>query len=245
MALSPDALVTGGAWSFLALGFLIGIAHALDADHIAAIAALIEREDGTLRAMARGAAWGLGHTVALFAICSVALVLGLTIAPSVEAALEAAVGALIVGLGLRVLWRLHRDRVHIHLHDHDGARHVHAHSHAGEGAHRVSTHAHAHVRQLLPTMGVGLMHGAAGSAGLLVLVVTAAPTVGGALACFALFGLGSLLGMALLTAAAGWPLALVHRGGRVARTALALVVAGLAITVGGTVFTESLSALLG
>ena len=94
------------ALPFLALGFVIGLAHALDADHVTAVAAMMNRGDGRRGIIARGAAWGLGHTLALFLICSTVLLLGLTISARVGAALELAVGAMIVALGLKVFWTI-------------------------------------------------------------------------------------------------------------------------------------------
>lgn len=233
------------ALPFLGLGFVIGLAHALDADHVAAVAAMMNRKDGRRGIVLRGAAWGLGHTLALFVICSTVLLLGLTISDRVGAALELAVGVMIVLLGLRVFWTLWRDRVHIHAHNHGGERHVHAHSHKGEvGDHKASAHNHRHtIRGMLPTLGVGLLHGAAGSAGLLVLTLASAESLGQALAAFALFGIGSLIGMAALTAAASYPLAWIHGGALWMRTTLALAVGGLAMAVGGGLAMESLHGL--
>lgn len=233
-----------GPLPFLALGFAIGLAHALDADHVAAVGALVAR-GGTRRSIvARGAAWGLGHTLALFVICSAVLLLGLTISDRLGAALEFAVGALIVLLGLRVFWTLWRERIHIHVHEHDGVRHIHAHSHAGEGAHGQSSHDHRHeARALLPTLGVGLLHGAAGSAGLLVLILATAESLAQAIMAFALFGIGSLIGMTLLTAAASYPLSYINRGAAWMRTTLAVSVGGLAVSVGSGVMLASYGGL--
>ena len=232
---------------FLGLGFVVGLAHALDADHVAAVGALISRGGARRGIIARGAVWGAGHTLALFVICSVVLLAGLTISDSAGAALELVVGVMIVGLGLRVFWRLWRERVHIHVHDHDGHRHIHAHSHKDDSAqHRVSDHAHGHgqgARGLLPTLGVGLVHGAAGSAGLLVLIVASAETTAQAMLAFAVFGVGSLLGMTCLTAAASYPLAHIQRGARWMRTSLAVAIGTLAMIVGGGVTLESLQGL--
>lgn len=229
---------------FLALGFTVGLAHALDADHVAAVGALIGRGGSRGSIVARGAAWGLGHTLALFAICSTVLLLGLTISERVGAAMEFVVGALIVLLGLKVFWTLRRERVHIHVHEHDGVRHVHAHSHKGDTVHAESAHDHRHkVKALLPTLGVGLVHGAAGSAGLLVLIVASAESTGQALLAFALFGLGSMIGMTLLTAAASYPLAYIHRGSAWMRTSLAVTIGSLALFVGAGVALDSLGAL--
>lgn len=235
------------ALPFLALGFAVGLAHALDADHVAAVAAMMNRGDGRRGIIARGAAWGLGHTLALFAICSTVLLLGLTISSRTGAALELAVGVMIVLLGLRVLWRLWHERIHIHAHEHDGHRHVHAHSHKDEvQAHATSPHDHRHsVRDLFPTLGVGLVHGAAGSAGLLVLTLASAESAWQAMAAFALFGLGSLIGMTFLTAAASYPLSLIHRGALWMRASLAVAVGSLAVIVGGGLVLESLDGLAG
>lgn len=239
---APDA-----ALPFLALGFVVGLAHALDADHVTAVAAMMNRGDGRRGIVLRGAAWGLGHTLALFSICSGVLLLGLTITDRVGAALELAVGLMIAGLGLRVLRTLWRDRIHIHVHDHGDERHAHAHSHRGDARdHAASAHDHRHAaRACLPTLGVGVVHGAAGSAGLLVLTVAGAETAGHAMAGFALFGLGSLAGMTCLTAVASYPLGWIHRGGAWMRGSLALAVGGLALAVGGGLAMESLGGLWG
>ena len=240
-----DRAASNGILPFLGLGFAVGVAHALDADHVAAVAAMMGRGNSRRGMIARGIAWGLGHTVALFVICCVVLLLGLTISGRTEAALEFAVGVMIAGLGLRVLWKLHRERIHIHAHEHDGSRHLHAHSHAGDpDRHEASVHEHTHSpRALLPVLGVGLVHGAAGSAGLLVLIVATADTTWHAMIAFAVFGIGSLLGMTLLTAAASYPLGYIHRGTAWMRTSLALSIGGLALVVGGGVMVESYQGL--
>jgi len=238
-------LAAGGTLSFLTLGFAVGLAHALDADHVAAVATMMGKNDDRRGIILRGAAWGLGHTVALFMICSVVLMLGLTISGVVESALELAVGIMIAGLGLRVLWKLRRERIHIHAHDHGGARHFHAHSHAGDPTqHDAAIHAHRHTaRAMLPTLGVGLLHGAAGSAGLLVLIVATAGSMAEAMLAFAVFGIGSLIGMTLLTAAASYPLGRIHRGAAWMRTSLELSIGGVAFFVGGGVVVDSLHGL--
>ncbi|MDU8941772.1 sulfite exporter TauE/SafE family protein [Ovoidimarina sediminis] len=251
LAVAGPALAHGGgaldahsALPFLLLGFAVGMAHALDADHVAAVGALVGQGGQRRSIVARGAAWGLGHTLALFAICSAVLLLGLSISDRLGAALELAVGLMIVALGLKVFWTLWRARIHIHVHEHDGLRHIHAHSHAGEGAHERSAHAHPHgARALLPTLGVGLVHGAAGSAGLLVLIVASADSTAEALLAFAVFGLGSLIGMTLLTAVASYPLAYINRGAGWMRTSLAVSIGCLAIFVGSGVVAESLGGL--
>lgn len=223
----------GGA---LALGFVIGMAHALEADHLAAIGTMLRGRDGPRRMALRGAVWGLGHTLSLFVMAVAVLALGFTITGRTEALMELGVGIMIVGLGVRVLVRLRRDRVHIHVHDHDGARHLHAHSHADTDAH---DHSHR------ATLGIGLMHGLAGSAGLLVLTVAATDSMAAALTYVLAFGLGSVAGMAALTAALSLPLSLVERGATWLRTATMAAIGLAAIVVGTGLAIESFWAMEG
>ncbi len=231
--------------AFLALGFVIGMAHALEADHLAAVATFANKGDGRGRLIARGALWGLGHTIALFVICSVVVLAGMTISGRIEAALEGAVGVMIVALGLRVLWKIKQERIHVHVHSHGDQRHIHLHSHAGEVAPHGARHDHRHQRQdRAMVFGIGLLHGAAGSAGLLVLTVAAASSIAQALGYFALFGLGSLAGMALLSAVASYPLGLIGRGAGWMQTATGLAIGALALGVGGSLVVHSFPAIV-
>jgi cytochrome c biogenesis protein CcdA len=192
----------------LGLGFLLGMQHALEADHIAAVSSIAARRTDIRDIVKHGLTWGLGHTLTLFLFATAAILLGHAIPESLARPLETAVGIMLVGLGSHVLWRLSRDRVHFHLHGHgDGTRHIHVHSHANEAVpHRNSAHAHQHGfrwRSLL----VGLMHGMAGSAALLLLTVSqvASPLYG--MLYVLLFGLGSMLGMGVLSVVIAVPLA--------------------------------------
>jgi len=231
--------------AFLSLGFVIGMAHALEADHLAAVGAMIDRRAGRRSLILRGTVWGLGHTLSLFAISSTVVLFGLAFSGRLEAGLELAVGLMIVGLGARVLWKLRRERIHLHVHEHDGAAHLHLHSHAGEGAHHASGHDHAHpARQHLGVLGVGMMHGAAGSAGLLVLTLAATDSIAQALIYFAVFGLGSITGMAALTAIASYPLGAIERGANWMKTATGLGIGGLAIWIGGGLALRSFGGLM-
>jgi hypothetical protein len=119
---------------------------------------------------------------------------------------------MLVGLGSHVLWRLWRDRVHFHRHGHgDGTVHFHAHSHAGEVApHARTAHAHEHGFRWR-TLLVGLMHGMAGSAALLVLTVSQASSPAVGLGYVALFGIGSMVGMGALSTLIAVPLAVTAR----------------------------------
>jgi len=194
--------------AIFALGLLLGLRHALDADHIAAVATLATQARSLRETVRVGLAWGAGHAVTLFAAAGVVIAVDFEDSGRIAVAFEFAVGAMLVFLGLGVVRRVIRERVHAHAHHH--ARHdihVHVHSHAGASGHGESAHAHAHPTGLLRRAAlIGLMHGLAGSAALLLLGVGAAGTAAWALAYVALFGLGSILGMAALSITIALPL---------------------------------------
>ena len=192
----------------LILGFLLGLQHALEADHVAAVTSLASRES-SLRGMVRhGAVWGLGHALSLAAFSGLVLTFGRAVDERTAAGLEALAGVLLMGLGCAVLVRLRRRRVHFHAHVHrDGTRHFHAHAHEDAGSHDATAHEHAHAGVLpLATFFVGGVHGLAGSAAVIVLATTGTASLPAAVAFVALFGLGSILGMATLSAVIAVPL---------------------------------------
>jgi hypothetical protein len=196
----------------LSLGFLLGMQHALEADHIAAVSSIAARRSHVGDIVKHGLTWGLGHTMTLFVFAGAAIPLGQAIPEHLARPLETAVGIMLVGLGTHVLWRLWRDRVHFHAHGHgDGTVHTHAHSHAGETRmHARAPHTHSHGFRWR-TLLVGLMHGMAGSAALLVLAVSQAASPAAGLAYVALFGIGSMIGMGALSTVIAVPLVLSAR----------------------------------
>jgi cytochrome c biogenesis protein CcdA len=228
-------------FGILSLGFLLGMQHALEADHIAAVSSIAARRSDISDIVKHGLTWGLGHTCTLFIFAGAAILLGHAIPDSVARPIEAAVGVMLIGLGAHVLWRLWRDRMHFHKHRHgDGLAHLHLHSHAGETiAHASSAHAHAHVDRFgWRTLLVGLMHGMAGSAALLVLAVSQAASPATAVAYVLLFGLGSMLGMGALSAVIAVPLAVSARWLTWANRGLQGAVGVVTIAVGvGTIYT--------
>jgi high-affinity nickel permease len=199
-------------FGILGLGFLLGMQHALEADHIAAVSSIAVRRRNVADILKHGLTWGLGHTLTLFAFAGAAILLGHAIPESVARPIETAVGLMLIGLGAHVLWRLWRDRVHFHRHGHgDGTVHFHAHSHAGETApHARAAHVHDHGFRWR-TLLVGLMHGMAGSAALLVLAATQASSPAVGLGYVALFGVGSMIGMGALSTVIAVPLAVSAR----------------------------------
>jgi hypothetical protein len=228
---SPES--RGRMFGILGLGFLLGMQHALEADHIAAVSSIAARRSQVGDIVRHGLTWGLGHTLTLFAFAGAALLLGHAIPESLARPIEAAVGVMLVGLGAHVLWRLWRDRVHFHRHGHgDGTVHFHAHSHAGEIApHARAAHAHEHGFRWR-TLLVGLMHGMAGSATLLVLTVSQASSPAVGLGYVVLFGIGSMIGMGALSTLIAVPLAVTARWLTFANHGLQAAVGAVTIAIG-------------
>ncbi len=232
-------------WSVLVFGMLVGMQHALEADHLAAVAAMSAKKSSRRQLVLRGAYWGLGHTLALFAICGAAILLGLAISERVEAVLEFCVGLMIILLGGHVLLTLFRRRIHFHVHQHGGERHVHAHAHAGESAdHNASPHAHAHPGGgFLKALVVGLVHGAAGSGGLLVLIVAVSQSTAWALFTVLSFGLGSIMGMATLSFVASYPLKILEKSAGWLNRAVMAAIGGFAVLIGSALVIENATML--
>jgi len=226
--------------SVLLLGFVIGLQHALEADHVAAVSSLASGETGLRRIMRHGAVWGLGHTLALLGLGGAALLFKATIDGGLALGLEFCVGAMLTGLGAHVLYRLWRERVHFHTHRHfDGTTHFHAHSHQDErGPH--GNHEHLHSRMPWQrTLLVGLMHGFAGSAALVVLTASSLGSTGPGLMFIMIFGLGSIIGMACLSAVIAVPLALTSKSLTRINGALQGTVGAVTIAIGLTVIGQS------
>ena len=219
--------------TLLLFGCLIGMQHALEADHLAAVAALSEKRSSRQALILRGGVWGLGHTITLLTICGVLLLLGASISARIEALLEFAVGVMIILLGANVLYKVWHKRPHFHVHHHrDGASHMHVHTHAGENvAHDESSHEHRH-HSLGRVLLVGMMHGAAGSAGLLVLAA-AADSITQAGAYVVAFGAGSIIGMATLSFVVSFPLRQMERCANWVNTAAFVSIGCAAIIIGG------------
>jgi high-affinity nickel permease len=217
----------------LGIGFLLGMQHALEADHIAAVSSIAARRTDISDIVKHGLTWGLGHTLTLFVFAGAAILLGHAIPEYLARPLETAVGIMLVGLGAHVLWRLWRDRVHFHRHSHgDGTEHLHVHSHVDEAIpHRQSAHLHEHGFRWR-TLLVGLMHGMAGSAALLVLAISQVASAAYGMFYVLLFGIGSILGMGALSIVIAVPLAMSAKWLTWANRGLQGVVGAVTIAIG-------------
>ena len=192
--------------SLLALGFLLGLKHALEADHVAAVTSLVTRSASLRETIRVSGAWGLGHAATMIIFGTVLILLGATLPDRVVHALEAVVGVMLILLGLDVLRRLLKRKIHVHDHSHDhGVHHRHVHLHERNP----SRHEHAHAAALWPrALVVGCVHGLAGTAGLVLLALPAMSSGASAVGYLAVFGVGTVAGMILFSVVISVPLAM-------------------------------------
>ncbi len=187
--------------SVLILGLLIGLRHAIEADHVAAVATLSTRSSSLRGALRLGAVWGIGHTLTLLIVGTAFLYLDTIVPERLVQALEITVGIMLILLGMDVVRRMLKDHIHFHVHPHaGGVVHFHAHSHKGELEHILSQHEHNHSTEFpLRALIVGLVHGLAGSAALVLLTLQTiqSPLIG--ILYIVLFGVGSIIGMAAIS----------------------------------------------
>ena len=191
-------------------GFLLGMRHATDADHVIAVTTILNRSRRFLDTTLIGALWGLGHTVTVVVVGVLIIGFNVVIPPPVGLAMEFAVALMLIGLGILNLTgglRSITERltppapIHAHDHAHGGQSHGHLHGH-GEARGLVATFGRY---QLIRPVVVGLVHGLAGSAAVALLVLATIQDTGTALVYLVIFCIGVAAGMALLTTVIGLP----------------------------------------
>jgi high-affinity nickel permease len=195
-------------WSIAGVGFVLGLRHALDPDHVVAVSTIVSERAGLRRSSMVGTLWGLGHALSLGLVGGLIVVLKLRVPASVAIGLESLVAAMLVGLGLVALRDALRTRVHAHPHAHGASDHVHFHAHR-QGVPENHGHVHALAGGLKP-FAVGLVHGLAGSAALSLLALATAPSLLAGLGYVAMLGAGSVLGMLVSSVLMALPLTLLE-----------------------------------
>jgi sulfite exporter TauE/SafE len=227
LAPSPEQ----SAFAVLLIGFVFGLYHAIEADHLAAVSAIVSEHKNVWTASIIGGFWGLGHTISLFVVGALVIFVKLQISESTEGYLEGTVGVMLVLLGLNAIRKVFTARtIHIHTHDHDGHEHSHVHIHNDE-----KTEA-SHHRFAPRSVIVGMVHGLAGSAGLMLLVLPTIASPAVALLYITIFGLGSIAGMMIMSILMGLPLyftagrfVAINKGIRIVAGGFSLVWGGLLI----------------
>jgi ABC-type nickel/cobalt efflux system permease component RcnA len=217
------------------LGLLLGMRHATDPDHVIAVTTILSRERRLAVAARIGIIWGLGHTVTVLMVGAAIIIFKIAIPTRLGLAMEFAVAVVLILLGVGAAAGVVRKAanrmrggpssdaglvVHAHAHTHDGATHVHPHVHVGayddatHHDHRIPADAlptFAARRPLLRSFAVGLVHGLAGSAAIALLVLSAIPNPVWATLYLAIFCIGTIVGMGLITTAIATPFVVVSR----------------------------------
>jgi len=223
------------ALAALVLGFLLGLKHATDADHVVAVATVVSEYRNAWRGIWVGASWGLGHSTPLLILGVVVLLLRGAVFERYEAVaplFEFGVGIMLVFLGVQVFWKIWRGSLHIHEHLREKQPHVHIHSHDPAGEHEEEA-PHGFFNFGKPFFRpksylIGIVHSLAGSAAVMLLVLGSGQIAnfGAGLLFIALFGIGTILSMSLLTLLMGIPFALSGQYQRL--NVVVAVVAGVA-----------------
>ncbi|MDQ3132536.1 MAG: urease accessory protein UreH [Acidobacteriota bacterium] len=200
MEITPEI----STFSVLLLGFFLGLRHAIEADHLAAVSAIVSEKKNIFSAAIVGGMWGIGHTISLFVVGAIVIFLKLQISESVEAKLEAIVGGMLVLLGLNALKNLFTAKeIHAHTHEHSERAHTHFHLHKEEKEEEQAEKSHHRFspRSVL----IGMIHGLAGSAALTILVVPTIESPVIAMLYILVFGVGSIGGMMIMSFIIGLP----------------------------------------
>jgi len=171
-------------------GLTLGCLHALDVDHVAAVTVFVSKHPHPRQAATLGIRWGMGHTLSVFVLGGLSLMLKFFIPPLVQSLAEVLVGILLIAIGVWVLRdSLRRRDIHLHTHAHDGVEHIHFHSHQDR-----PDHSHTHSMFL-----IGATHGFAGTASLMVIVpLTVTTSFFTAAVYLILFGIGTIAAMGTL-----------------------------------------------
>lgn len=221
----------------LIISILIGMVHALEADHLAAVSSFAVQKKSGRAILRQGFSWGVGHTVTLFLIVVPLYGLGRQISPQVSAGMEGFVGLLLVGLAARLLYSVWRGRLHIHVHPHDDSvRLDHIHSHEND-----ASYDHKHFQIARGPLAIGLVHGMAGAAALLILVQDSVTTLAGSVLMVLLFGIGSIFGMSLVAQTIALPLRATWARPQLILSTVQFGAATFAIYVGVTAIHEAIA----
>ncbi|HET6517448.1 MAG TPA: high frequency lysogenization protein HflD [Nitrosopumilaceae archaeon] len=223
----------------LTLGLAIGLQHAFEPDHIAAVTTQISRQknksqslkdmikEGSLKSSVMGALWGAGHTTTLVLVGLSVYVLSIKIPDVFFVSSEFIVGTMLIFLALMTLSNRKIFKIkHMHVHAHeDGTVHTHPHEHNND-------HKHGHKSYL-----IGCIHGLAGSGALLVLVAGTLSNIQDMLSFILIFGIGSIIGMALVSSLIGIPFALSHKAVSLEKT-LRYIVSSVSFLIGISIVYE-------
>jgi hypothetical protein len=236
-----------GLLAIVALGFVLGMRHACDADHVVAVSTIVARHRNISGAALVGAVWGVGHSITIMIVGAAIIAFSVVIPPRLGMSLEMSVGVMLIVLGVanlsgvshRLFHRFSRVEpggaepgsglVHSHAHSHGGRRHSHPHVHLIARGHEIVGTA-----GMLRALAVGVVHGLAGSAAIALLVLSTIHDPLWSAIYLAVFGLGTIAGMMLISVSMAVPLAI--KSLRVAQFERSLVVGSGLVSLGFGIF---------
>jgi ABC-type nickel/cobalt efflux system permease component RcnA len=191
-----ETATTTSTLGVLLIGLGIGLRHALDADHLAAVSTIVSERRKWFSSLLIGGLWGVGHTASLL-LAGVAVILMQFQIEKYEKPLEFCVALMLIGLGANVLYKLARGgRVHFHEHSHAGHSHIHPHIHDDKPE---PEHSHHGLKLGVRPLIIGMIHGLAGSAALMLAVLVTIKSTAVAFAYIIIFGAGSIGGMMVMS----------------------------------------------
>ncbi|GAB7388841.1 hydantoin utilization protein A [Bacillaceae bacterium] len=199
-------------FTVFAVGFLLGLRHAFDPDHVVAVSTIASRTGNLVKAVSSGAFWGIGHTFTLFVIGMILIPMKWAIPKTLGLSMEMLVGLMLVVLGWTTIRAFRRKKVHMHVHEHDGETHIHFHSHEEHQGHHHSHLENAKTEKFKSkSFVVGVIHGLAGSGALVLLTMSTLDTWQAAALYILVFGLGTLLGMMMFALLLALPFVLLNK----------------------------------
>ena len=190
-----------GFLSILALGFVLGVKHAIEPDHIIAVSTIAIQSKKLYRSTLAGVFWGIGHTATLFIIGVILILMKGEIPEKVAMSLEFLVGIMLVYLGVTTINSFKKTLLRQNVLDGDEHKHVSSHSH---GDHQIHNHSHNKI-SYIKSMLIGLVHGLAGSGAMILLTMSTVKSVGEAIVYILIFGVGTVIGMLFFTTIIGLP----------------------------------------
>jgi ABC-type nickel/cobalt efflux system permease component RcnA len=216
--------------SVLTIGLVFGLKHAVEADHLAAVSTIVSERKSLISSSIVGGLWGVGHTISLLIAGVAVLLLHIEIGEKTALALEFCVALMLIALGSNALRKLSRGKLHFHSHQHGGLAHLHPHVHAGptEAAARTHHGLSFNTRPLL----IGMVHGLAGSAALMLLVLSTVKSSFIGLIFITVFGIGSIGGMLIMSALVSLPLQLTATRFKRANRAVQMLAAMFSLGLG-------------
>lgn len=210
-------------------GFFLGLRHALDTDHLTAVSTIVSETKNLKKSSLIGLFWGAGHTTTLFLVGMIILIFNVTIPLSVSLFFELIVGVMLIALGLHAIRKIFKNKIHIHSHKNKNKEHFHLHSHKFS-----SGHSHSHKPFI-----IGAIHGLAGSAAIMLLVLTLSNSIIEGLIYILIFGLGSIIGMFLISGIISIPFLVAKKTLKI-KNGLTLITGSFSIFFGGIIIFQQI-----